>query len=118
MIGIILCALLASIISADYGAAGVLSIVAFYVYFNNLLYMFLAQGIILFLTPLYVLLIEHILHINLSVFYLDAPVEIFGLISLIFISLYNKKRGTQSKYLFYYFYPLHYIAIILIGLFI
>jgi len=46
----------------------------------------------------------------------DLHIEQYGLLSTIFILLYNGKRGNYNlKYLFYIFYPLHVIILYLIS---
>lgn len=98
LLSVILCAAAADMLRTDYGVFGVLSIVAFYLFFNNMKYLILSQALI-FLLPMK---------------YLFGPVESLGLFSLIFIMLYNKKEGPKTKYLFYIFYPLQYLVIYLI----
>lgn len=116
ILGALVCAALAGVLNSDYGAAGVFSIIAFYLFFDNMTYMFFAQSIILFVLPLFVFLTENSLHMGLSSFYPASQIEGFGLLSLFFISLYNKKRGLPTKYLFYYFYPIQYIVIFILKL--
>ncbi len=50
------------------------------------------------------------------VYGLSSPIHLFGLVSLIFIFIYNGKRGCPRPmgYLFYLFYPLHLIVLYLL----
>lgn len=46
-------------------------------------------------------------------------VQIYALLALPLLALYNGKRGTKKlKYMFYIFYPLHLVVIYLVGLFL
>ena len=36
---------------------------------------------------------------------------VFGIVALLFIELYNGKRGFNIKYLTYLFYPIHLLAL-------
>ncbi|MGH7204320.1 MAG: TraX family protein [Candidatus Levyibacteriota bacterium] len=93
----VLACISAYLLKSDYGASGVLEIIAFYLFFNNFRSMLLAQGVIFLgdyvLSPHYAT--------NLS--------ELLGLFSLIFIYCYNSKPGVKVQYLFYLFYPLQYV---------
>lgn len=75
----------------DYGIGGVLLICMFYVTRHN-------PGIRIFLTGLI-----------LYLFY--NPTELYGMIALIPIMCYNGKRGPRAKMVFYWFYPLHLLAL-------
>jgi hypothetical protein len=108
-----ICALIADIINSDYGAAGVLSVVAFYIFFTHKTVLTIAQMTILCIIPYIVLLCEKKYHTDLSFFYMDSIFESIGLLSLSLIFLYNNKEGPQQKYLFYIFYPIQYICIAL-----
>lgn len=111
------CAGIADIIHSDYGAAGVFSIIAFYIFFNNKIYTFISQTIILFIIPLIIFFCEEYSRASYSLLYLDSKIEAYGLISLIFIILYKNKKETKANYLFYIFYPLQYMIIFLLKLF-
>ncbi|MBV9159556.1 MAG: hypothetical protein JO019_03100 [Candidatus Kaiserbacteria bacterium] len=105
------CAALADFIHSDYGAAGVLAIVAFYVFFENVWLMTIAETTILGLIPIGVHALEGLYQQDLHVFYIDSTIEIIGILSLICVALYNGKKGPSDRYAFYYFYPLQYVAI-------
>jgi hypothetical protein len=98
----VICAAIAQLLHSDYGAFGVLTTVSFYLFFNNLKYMIIAQ-LILFLFP-YFLLSE----------YRQGSIQPLGLAALFFIALYNNKEGAKAKYLFYIFYPAQYVVIYLL----
>ncbi len=94
-------AALATAINTDYGGFGVLSIVAFYIYFKNYRGLLISQIWIYFLMSLYFLAQGNTLGI----------VQLCGLISLVFIHFYNHKEGIKMQYLFYLIYPVHYLII-------
>ena len=102
--GVLLCALTASFLNTDYGAMGVFSIVAFYIFFNNTKHLLLSQFII-YVIPYFDALQQ---------LYWPGLIELLGLFSLIFIYFYNKKEGPKTKYLFYIFYPIQYVVIYLL----
>ncbi len=102
-----LCALLAGLLNTDYGAFGVLSIIAFYVFFHHRKYLIISQISIFFLMSLQGWFLGNVV----GVF------EVIGLISLFFILLYNNKEGSRMKYLFYVFYPLQYVFVYFVKLF-
>lgn len=45
---------------------------------------------------------------------LYGEIQIFSLLSLLFIRLYNHEQGRKRKYVFYLFYPLHLIILAMI----
>lgn len=88
----------AQLLHTDYGAVGVVMVVLFYLFFKNFRSMLIAQsllmlGMVLFVWGDWMGLLEPL-----------------GLVSLLFISLYNSKPGPKAKYLFYIFYPLQYVV--------
>jgi hypothetical protein len=89
-------------INVDYGFFGVLSVVAFYLFFQNLPLMLLSQSII-FLSPFFFMM-----------GYKTNFLEPLALFSLLIIVWYNKREGPKVKYLFYIFYPLQYVIIYLL----
>lgn len=108
---VLACAGIANLIHSDYGAAGVLSIVAFYIFYNNKKAMVFSQVIIMSILPAMTLILMSIKKIDLSSYYLSSFTETYGLLSLALIFFYNNKVGYKMKYLFYIFYPLQYISI-------
>ncbi len=110
---VIACAGIANCIHSDYGAAGVLSIVAFYIFYTNKKAMILSQVTIMSILPAITLILMSVKNIDLSSYYLSSFTETYGLLSLCIIFLYNNKVGNKMKYLFYIFYPLQYISIVI-----
>ena len=80
--------------NCDYGAGGVLLICVFYLTKENKI--------------IQCLLIALLLYLCFGTF------ELYGLIALIPILLYNGKRGPSIKMFFYWFYPIHLLALYLI----
>jgi len=87
-ISIIISCLTAYFLKADYSYYGILQILFFY-YMKNM--------------PLY-----RILGIGMLNMYMGQP---FGVVALLFIELYNGKRGFNIKYLTYLFYPIHLLVL-------
>lgn len=96
IIVIAIAVLLAQTLHTDYGGYGVCVIVGFYLFFNNFKRLAIAQGGLFLL------------------WYLFSPqlvvYEVVGLVSLLFIKLYNNQPGPQAKYLFYLVYPVQYVV--------
>lgn len=88
-----LCLLLATILRTDYIFIGVVIILCFY-YFRESV----------------VSKIVSISFINI----LLGKTQSFGIFSLLFIFLYNGKKGPGMKYFFYAFYPVHLVILALI----
>ena len=83
----------------DYGIYGILVIINFNIFRNNkfkILMNFLVLNIYNVIFP--------------KVF--DLPdTQLFSLISLVFIFMYNGKKGRSMKYFFYLFYPIHFFIL-------
>ena len=83
----------------DYGIYGILVIINFNIFRNNkfkILMNFLVLNIYNVIFP--------------KVF--DLPdTQLFSLISLVFIFMYNGEKGRSMKYFFYLFYPLHFFIL-------
>ncbi|MBA3723421.1 MAG: hypothetical protein H0W89_00810 [Candidatus Levybacteria bacterium] len=90
----------ATILHTDYGGFGVLSIIAFYIFFKNRNALIISQICIYVLMSLYFISRGNSLGV----------VQSFGLLSLPLILAYNNQEGTKSN-LFYLIYPLHYVVI-------
>ena len=107
------CAVAAQAANADYGAAGVFSIVASYLLFDRIVHLALALAIILVALPLALPYAQR--YAPGANLYFDHSVDPFALAAALgAIALYNGNEGPKLKYLFYAFYPLHYLAIYLI----
>lgn len=108
-IAVILVGILGLFLRVDYGFFGIMAIFLFYYFRNNKTKAAISFSILF--------LIRYLLYI----IYMDTLYYIFILLAtisaLIPISLYNKKEGIKTKYLFYVFYPLHMLIICLIYLF-
>ena len=103
----------------DYGVTGVLTIVVFYL-FRGFKLAWIGQLISLIL--LYIVFFEgQSVILNIFNYEYFLPLQSIGILSLIFIWLYNGEKGKNNKlikYLFYSFYPVHMLVIYLIYYFI
>lgn len=90
MLLVVVFGLVAEMFQTDYGLIGVLSIVGFYLYFDDF------KGMLVWQTVLWV-------------FLLFSPIQPLAILSLIFIYFYNGKPGPKAKYLFYIVYPLQFL---------
>lgn len=79
-------------LKGDYGVFGVAVVAIFYIFRNNKLWMlicFIAASVVYSFSGI------------------PDTTQIFGILALIPILLYNGKKGLRLKYLFYIYYPLH-----------
>lgn len=104
---VIIFAILAHFLHLDYGWFGIAIIFIFYIFKNKKLYMNILFSISVFINYFYYFCktsrIEYIFII------------IFCILALIPINLYNGKKGKNTKYLLYLFYPLHFIILYALG---
>lgn len=114
---IVLASLLALLLKTDYQIFGVLSVIAFFLFFNKPLikgaaYFFLVS--VFYIFPLYAnRFAENVIKTSyLNIF------ELFSLLSIFIIAFYNNRKGKDLKLLFYIFYPAHLILLFLIKLFV
>ncbi|MDC7287216.1 conjugal transfer protein TraX [Blautia schinkii] len=70
------------------------------------------------LRNVFAILIMYICGLDFSIRGLISPYFITAACSLIFISLYNGKRGMRMKYFFYVFYPAHFIVFYVLSAYI
>ncbi len=110
----LIAALIAVFLKTDYGAAGVCSIVVFYLWHENLKKTIIAQLVICWTWYFIPTLVQMSLTHHISSSNLQNLIELASPISLIAIAVYNGKQGPKAKYLFYLFYPLQYVLIFLI----
>lgn len=97
-IGLILVIAATYFSKCDYGVGGVLLICMFYLAKNNLIIKWILCALILYLY--------------------FGTFELYGLIAMIPISLYNGKRGPKSAMFFYWFYPVHLLILFAIAYFL
>ena len=97
---------LAQVLQLDYGAYGILLIMIFNAFRNDklkILMSFLALNMFNIIFP--------------NVFQI-IDTQIFSLISLIFIFMYNGEKGKSIRYFFYLFYPVHFFILGVIKFFL
>lgn len=97
---VIICMLIAFVLRTDYSLFGILLIFAFYKFRDD--------KILRYIIPIMVLL-------AMTVMSLRWDIVACHLISMLFIYLYNGKKGYSLKYLFYIFYPAHLLVLFLIN---
>ncbi len=112
---LVLTMFIARTFSFDYGMMGILSIVAFYIFREKFLFLFITQAL-LFLSP-YIFFFLGFFGKDLSTLGLVNIVQPLALLSLLFIDIYNQERGIGIKYFFYIFYPIQYLIFYLLLLF-
>lgn len=100
-------ALLAEFFYFDYGAFGVFLIFFFYLLRNKKV---LRNIVVVILTLLYYT--PSLLASNFNI--LVIIIFLFTILPLIFINLYNGKKGKNCKLLFYIYYPIHLLVLCLI----
>ena len=83
-------------LDVDYGAYGILFIYLFYFFGERKVFLTIFLGILNGVA----LLLGFIL-----------PIQLFSLVSLVFIFFYNGEKGRAPKYFFYIFYPVHLIIL-------
>ncbi len=88
----------ALLLKTDYHLAGILLIVAFYIFRGNKLMLIIS---LLIITGMIL-----------------GGISILATLSVLIISLYNGKKGKDIKYFFYIFYPAHLLILFLLDLII
>ena len=102
--GVCLFAFLANIARCDYGYFGVFIIFFFYLFRNKKLLMNAT-----FIAMVFIYYGQRLLFSTAYIPYL--LIIIFTIFPLLFINLYNHKKGKDTKYFLYIFYPLHLLII-------
>ncbi len=100
----ILLGLIANYTNCDYGFYGVAIILIFYIFKNNILYadiFFILATLIRYLIPA----------INNGFYTIYLYLFIFTCLPSLFFAAYNGKKGKNTKYLLYLFYPIHLLII-------
>lgn len=85
-------------INCDYTFYGVLLVIFLYLF--NPKKNFFVSAISIFILTLVCVLIGEV-----------STIQLYSILALLPIALYNGKKGTNSKYFFYIFYPLHLLLI-------
>lgn len=96
--------LLANYTHCDYGFYGVAIILIFYIFKNN----FVNASIFFILATLIKYIIPYIKN---GFYYAYLYLFVCTIIPLVFIAAYNGKKGKNTKYLLYLFYPFHLLLI-------
>lgn len=106
---------IAQILKCDYGFYGVAITFLFYVFSKDKL--LLSASFVVATTIKYSYLFLRYLGTEFQAiaFQTYLPYFLSTLASLIIILLYNKKKGPNTRYLFYLFYPLHMILIYILN---
>lgn len=103
-------AMIAEFANFDHGAFGVLMVIAFLYTRNNKLHRNISASVLILLFSLSYML-------RYGVNYYGWVIILFYLLPLPIINLYNKKKGISnvfSRWFFYFFYPLHIAALVII----
>lgn len=99
----ILVCFIAYFFKVDYSWYGIMLVTIFYVFDitknDGFLFTFLCN---IFFSLVYILIFN------------AAGIQLYGVLALVLLSFYNGKKGTNIKYFFYAFYPLHLMLISMI----
>jgi len=93
-------AIIAFFAQTDWSFTGVLLIIAFYLANGNKI------KSVLYPLPVYALYMTTFLG-NGTHYFVFNMIQLWGLMSLPLLCLYNGRKGCNAKYLFYVYYPLH-----------
>ncbi|NLM28289.1 MAG: TraX family protein [Clostridiaceae bacterium] len=104
-------ATVAQVIGADYGAYGVFYIIVFYIAEKDIRKMLIGWTILHALYAAYEAASSYAVY---GVFAFPHSIQLYSLLSIGIIALYNGERGRKMKYFFYLFYPLHMIVLYVI----
>ena len=109
-IAVLIIAIVAQFIKADYGIFGIFLMFSFYIFKDSKIKTFFASFVVVSLKYLYRIII-------LGVGFTEYPIKnwICTVVPLIIILFYNHKKGPGMKWLFYIFYPLHLFILYLIS---
>lgn len=101
---------IAQVINCDYGWFGITIIFLFYLFKDKKLFMNLSF--------ILAVVIKYIISYIQSPNKIHIYFAISTCLSLLFINLYNNKKGRNIKYLLYIFYPLHLMVLVLLKFFV
>ncbi|BBF41511.1 conserved membrane protein [Lachnospiraceae bacterium KM106-2] len=91
---------LAEICCSDYGALGIFMIIVFYFNRGNLWTITILNGLLI------------------AVLNGPASIEMYALLAIPLLAMYNGEKGKSMKYFFYAFYPVHIVILCLIKYYI
>ncbi len=112
IIATIILGLCSEFLHCDYGFYGVTIVFLFYVFRNNKAMLSSSFSIATLLNYSYYILNNSMYGLNIAISYY-LPYMICTFLSIVFIILYNKKKGHDTRYMLYLFYPLHMLCIYL-----
>jgi len=104
-------AVIAQIIGADYGAYGVFYIIVFYIAGKDIRKILIGGVILHGLYALYEAVSSYAVS---GVIAFPHSIQLYSLLSIGIIALYNGEQGRKMKYFFYLFYPFHMIVLYVI----
>ena len=118
---VVIISLIAELLKTDFRWFGVACVFMFYIYSKSIDRKYEIKKLILLFVAFVVLVI--LFYLKQIILYPDNIIFILKVIlstcmALIPIYLYNGKRGYKIKYLFYIFYPLHFLVLWLLNIFI
>lgn len=115
----LLFAWMGELLGTDYGTAGILTVVLFYLVHGKR-YGFVLEIIgMLFLHGVWLKGVS--IRIDILLFTVSVPCQVFAVLAMVPIGMYNGKQGALSKgvrRIFYFFYPLHMLILFAAGLMI
>ena len=107
---VLLLMILSELLKCDYGYYGIALTFLFYLFKNKKSYMNISVT--------FLIIVKYFIdYINKPHIY-QIYLAIGTILSLLFINLYNNKKGKNIKYLLYIFYPLHLIILSILKIFI
>ncbi len=114
-IAVVSLAAVAEIIGADYGAYGVLYMVVFYLAEGNIRKML--AGVVVLHTG-YAICEGIGSYFSSHILAFPHAIQLYSILSIGIIALYNHEQGRKMKYFFYIFYPVHLILLYAIDAFL
>ena len=103
---VLLLMILSELLKCDYGYYGIALTFLFYLFKNKKSYMNISVT--------FLIIVKYFIdYINKPHIY-QIYLAIGTILSLLFINLYNNKKGKNIKYLLYIFYPLHLIILVIL----
>lgn len=105
-------AVVAEVVGADYGAYGVLYMVMFYITGSELPRMLVGVTLLHGAYAGYEMITGYLVNGHAA---FPSSLQLYSMLSVFLIAMYNHEPGRKMKFFFYAFYPLHMIVIYLIS---